>query len=355
MTLTVDIERDLPGFSLRVSFACRENTLGLLGSSGSGKSMTLRCIAGLDKPTRGRIVLGERVLYDSEAGINLPPQERKVGFLFQNYALFPHLTVAGNIAMGLRGMEKQQRKKTVKEMIARVKLDGLEDRFPRQLSGGQQQRVALARALVLQPQVLLLDEPFSALDNHLRSEMEQELKDLLNNFYGSSVFVTHNLEEAYRLCPDLLILEDGKVIARGSREDIFNRPPNLATARITGCQNLSRIRIREDNTVEALDWGCVLHVTADNIIKGARYAGIFSRHIHPAGKDDLDNAVHCRVINVIESPHQVTLSVKPVGRETNNVSCLKLSIPNEEWCRIASQSSEELTICLPAERVFLTY
>jgi ABC-type sulfate/molybdate transport systems ATPase subunit len=354
MALTVNIERDLPGFQLRVSFICRDSTLGLLGRSGSGKSMTLRCIAGLDKPTRGRIVLGERVLYDSEAGINLPPQERKVGFLFQNYALFPHLTAAGNIAMGLRGIEKKKQEKIIKEMISRVKLNGLEGRYPRQLSGGQQQRVALARALAPRPQVLLLDEPFSALDNHLRSEMEQELKDLLNNFYGSSVFVTHNLEEAYRLCPNLVILEDGKVIASGPREDIFNRPPNLATARITGCQNLSRIRVRQDNTVEALDWGCFLRITADNMVERANYVGIYSRYIRPAGKDDHVNIVHCRVINVIESPHQVTLSVKPTGGETNNTHLLKLSISNEEWSRIASQSPDGLKICLPPERVFLT-
>ncbi|NLX90150.1 MAG: sulfate/molybdate ABC transporter ATP-binding protein [Firmicutes bacterium] len=355
MVLAVDIERDLPGFQLRVSFTCGESTLGLLGSSGSGKSMTLRCIAGLDRPTRGRITLGKRVLFDSAAGINLPPQQRRVGFLFQNYALFPHLTVAGNIAMGLRGMERQKREKIVKEMISRVKLDGLENRYPRQLSGGQQQRVALARALVLQPEVLLLDEPFSALDNHLRSEMEQELKVLLNNFSGSSVFVTHNLEEAYRLCPNLLILEDGKVIASGSREDIFNKPPNLSTARITGCQNLSKIRVLQDNTVEALDWGCFLRITADNMLEGASYAGISSRHIRPAGKDDHVNTVHCRIFDVIESPHQVTLSVKPTGRETNNISFLKLSISNEEWRRIALQNPEELKICLPPERVFLTF
>ncbi len=355
MALTVDIEKKLPGFSLRVSFDCREKTLGLLGGSGSGKSMTLRCIAGLDRPTGGRITLGERVLFDSAANINLPPQQRRVGFLFQNYALFPHLTVFGNIAMGLRGMKKQEQEKIIKEMVAKVKLDGLEERYPRQLSGGQQQRVALARALVLQPQVLLLDEPFSALDNHLRGEMEQELKDLLQNYDGSSVFVTHNLEEAYRLCPDLLILEDGEVIAGGPREEIFNRPPNLATARITGCQNLSRIRIGRGNTVEALDWDCVLHISGDNMFKDACYAGISSRHIRPAGKDDRVNALHCRIINVIESPYQVILSVKPAGRETNNLSCFQLSIPNEEWNSLASQNPGELRICLPPEKIFLTF
>ena len=358
MTLTVDIERDLPDFSLRVSFTCRGKTLGLLGSSGSGKSMTLRCIAGLDRPSRGRITLGERVLFDSEAGINLPPQQRRAGFLFQNYALFPHLTVAGNIAMGLRGMEKQEQEKIVKEMITMVKLDGLEDRFPRQLSGGQQQRVALARALALRPQMLLLDEPFSALDSHLRNEMEHELKLLLNSFTGSSVFVTHNLEEAYRLCPDLLLLEDGKVIASGPREEIFDRPPNVAAARLTGCRNLSRIKVLPNNTVEALDWGCLLRISADNMIEKADYAGISSRHIRPAGKDDLINTVFCRVVNVIESPSQTTLIVKLVGSETNNKTCLELSLPKEEWQQIAAQhlpSPDVLKLYLPPERIFLTF
>ncbi len=357
MTLAVDIERNLPGFRLRVSFACRRETLGLLGSSGSGKSMTLRCIAGLDRPTRGRITLGQQVWFDSEEGINLPPQQRKVGFLFQNYALFPHLTIAGNIAIGLRGMEKKRKQIIIKEMIAKVKLDGLEERYPHQLSGGQQQRAALARALALQPQVLLLDEPFSALDNHLRSEMEQELAVLLSTFGGSSVYVTHNLEEAYRLCPDLLILDDGKVIAEGPREDIFNRPPNPAAARITGCHNLSRVKVLPDNTVEALDWGCFLQVMAENMLEKACHVGISSHHIRPAGKDDLINTVPCRVINIMESPHQVTVDVKLVNHERNNKTCLKLSLSKEKWLQISSPGSvpEVLKLYFPPERVFLTF
>lgn len=221
MTLSVDIVKKLPDFQLKVAFSCRGSTVGLLGCSGSGKSMTLRCIAGLDRPTSGRIVVGRQVLFDSAAGIDLPPQQRRVGFLFQDYALFPHLTVAGNIALGLWGVDRKSRQNTVREMVALVKMEGLQNRYPHQLSGGQQQRVALARALALKPQVMLLDEPFSALDYYLRGEMEQELAALLDSYDGAAVFVTHNLEEAYRLCPEILVLDNGMVIAAGSRDVVF--------------------------------------------------------------------------------------------------------------------------------------
>jgi molybdate transport system ATP-binding protein len=353
MILAVDIEKDWPGFQLCVSFNCQGDTLGLLGCSGSGKSLTLRCIAGLERPTRGRITLGGQVLFDSEKGINLPPQQRRIGFLFQNYALFPHLSVSGNIAMGLRGVEKKKQESVIREMMALVKLDGLEGRYPHQLSGGQQQRAALARALALKPQILLLDEPFSALDNHLRGEMEQELSTLLSTYSGSAVFVTHNLEEAYRLCPELLIIEKGKVIAAGLREDIFNSPPTLAAARITGCQNLSRVRVLSDDTVEALDWGCLLQVPAEKISSWPSNAGIYSHHIRLAGRADTVNTVDSRVISVMESPHHVTIKVQLVRKATNE-GCIKIAMSKEKWRYISSQSSPLLKICLPPERVFFT-
>ncbi|HEY9740953.1 MAG TPA: molybdate ABC transporter permease subunit, partial [Coleofasciculaceae cyanobacterium] len=174
--LFVDIQKQLPGFLLDVSFSTDEQVLGLLGASGAGKSMILRCIAGIEIPTKGRIVLNGRVLFDSEKGINIPSRDRHIGFLFQNYALFPHLSVAQNIAFGLpKGTSALTIKQQVEAQLAAVQLQGYESRYPRELSGGQQQRVALARALASQPEALLLDEPFSALDTHLRSQLEQQL------------------------------------------------------------------------------------------------------------------------------------------------------------------------------------
>ena len=189
MSLYVDIEKDLSSFKLKVEIKQEKGTLGFLGESGSGKSMTLKCIAGLEKPTRGKIVLNDRVLFDSEKKINLSTQDRKVGFLFQNYALFPHMTVSQNIELGLLKLSKSEKKEIVARYLDILKLNGFEGRYPWQLSGGQQQRVALARALATSPDILLLDEPFSALDHHLRSNMEKELMNMLKDYKGDILFV----------------------------------------------------------------------------------------------------------------------------------------------------------------------
>ncbi len=354
MTLSVHIKKKLPGFQLDISFNSQEGVLGLLGPSGSGKSMTLRCIAGLQKPDGGRISIGGQVLYDSEQGINLPPQQRKIGFLFQNYALFPHLTVKGNIAMGLRGLPEKERKKIMGETVALVKLEELAERYPHQLSGGQQQRAALARALAPRPRVLLLDEPFSALDNHLRGEMEQELALLLGAFPGTAVYVTHQLDEAYRLCPELLILGNGRVNAAGPREALFNNPPSLAVARIMGCQNLSRIRQHPDGKVEALDWGCLLQLPAEKVIANMNHAGIYGNHIRLAGKRDKVNLMDCQVLEAIESPHHVTINVKSANGKLDNQACIKLVWPKEQWRQLGLQKGQLLKLCLPPERLFLT-
>jgi molybdate transport system ATP-binding protein len=354
MALSVDIIKNLPGFQLAVSVHFQGGILGLLGPSGSGKSMTLRCIAGLQTPDKGRIAIGGQVLYDAEKGINLPPQQRKVGFLFQNYALFPHLTVKENISLGLRGIKEKEKNNIIREMVTLVKLEGLAERYPHQLSGGQQQRVALARALAPRPRVLLLDEPFSALDNHLRGEMEQELSALLKTFPGTAIFVTHKLDEAYRLCPELIILGNGKVKASGHREAIFSNPPNLAVARMMGCQNLSRIRSRSNGTLEALDWGCLLRLPAKKVRPGAEHVGIYSNYIRLAGENDNINNLNCRVLKIIESPHYVTLDVRPANRAPANQGCIKITWPKEKWRRLGLQKDQILKLYLPPERLFLT-
>ena len=234
MSLEVAVEKNIPGFRLAVEFTANGAPLGLLGPSGSGKSMTLRAIAGLDAPDRGRIVLHGRVLFDSEKRINVPARDRRIGFLFQNYALFPHLTVAQNIAFGLRHLTGPEQDRRVELHLAAARLEGLGGRFPGTLSGGEQQRVALARALAVQPEALLLDEPFSALDTHLRGALERQLRDTLETFQGSTLFVSHNLEEAYRVCGELIVLDRGSVAAHGPKEEIFRHPPTLEVARVTG-------------------------------------------------------------------------------------------------------------------------
>ena len=169
MSLYVDIEKDLGSFCLKAKFEAGDESIALLGASGCGKSMTLKCIAGIETPDRGRIVVDDVVLFDSEKKINLTPQQRRTGLLFQNYALFPNMTVYKNICAGARReRDSQKRNRMIQSIMENFGLTELADRYPHQLSGGQQQRVALARILVSSPRILLLDEPFSALDSHLR-------------------------------------------------------------------------------------------------------------------------------------------------------------------------------------------
>jgi molybdate transport system permease protein len=331
MKLIVDIQKQLPHYDLEVSFSVEGETLGLLGSSGSGKSMTLRCIAGIETPTQGTIVLNDRILYDSHKGINLPSRDRKVGFLFQHYALFPHLTVAQNVAYGLRGLSKQATHRRVVEHLEQVQLLGFSDRYPHQLSGGQQQRVALARALATQPDVLLLDEPFSALDTHLRSELEKQLIKTLSSYKGLTLFVSHNLEEAYRVCQKLLVVDQGKVAAAGDKQAIFDRPGTLAVAQLTGCKNYSCIQPIDHHTVHALDWNCTLQTT-DLISPLHTHIGIRAHQIAFVDTLDHPNTFPAWVVWTSETPHRMTLYLKlgepPIDTDDYH---LQAEVFKEKW------------------------
>ena len=313
MSLEVAIEKKVQDFQLAVEFTADGAPLGLLGSSGSGKTMTLRAIAGLETPDRGRIALHGRVLFDSERGINVPARARRVGLLFQNFALFPHLTVAENVAFGLRGLAADERARRVERQLAAAHVDGLGNRYPATLSGGEQQRVALARALAVEPAALLLDEPFSALDTHLRSALERHLRDTLDSYKGSALFVSHNLEEAYRVCGDLVVLANGKVAARGTKDEVFRHPPTLDVARLTGCKNISRARRAADGRIEALGWDCALRV-AQPFAKTPAHIAIRAHHVRvrPAGRDapeNRENTFSCWLAAMTETPFRVTLDL----------------------------------------------
>lgn len=352
MALYADIEKNLPGFKLKVSFTAAENTLGLLGASGSGKTMTLRCIAGLITPDRGKIVLNGRVLFDAEKGINLPSRKRKVGYLFQNYALFPHLSVQQNISFGLRNLPKQEQNKRLAAALEMMNLNGLVKRYPRELSGGQQQRVALARALVPEPEVLLLDEPFSALDGNLRSQLEEQLLETLEKYRGCTLYITHNLEEAYRICTELLLLEEGRIAASGRKAELFERPPNSVAARLTGCKNLSRARAITTDTVEALDWGCRLQVAPPLPTKLAQI-GIREHHLSFVTDKMLTNTFPCRPKNVTESPHTVTLTLRLDGAHNHPAHALQALLDKDLWETLRKQPYPWLVRLEPA-KLFLT-
>ena len=305
LELVVNIQKQLADFYLDVSFTADRAPLGLLGASGAGKSLILRCIAGLETPDRGQIILNGRVLYDSSKKINLPPRDRACGFLFQNYALFPHLTVAENIAFGMPIPPNQQE---IARYLATVDLLGMENRYPRELSGGQQQRVALARAKASQASILLLDEPFSALDIHLRDSQVQLLNDNLLHYTGITLFVTHNLEEAYRVCKRLLVIDRGKAIAIGKKDDIFNHPPNLTTARLIGCKNFSRAVAISDRHIKAIDWDCILEVSQP-IPESLSYVGIHPHQIVFSNCKTV-NTFPCWLASTSETQHHITFYLK---------------------------------------------
>ena len=257
MSISVNIEKSFRGFTLKVQFETTDLSTGILGASGSGKSMTLRCIAGIETPDRGKIVIHGKTVFDSEEKINLKPQERQVGYLFQNYALFPTMTVRDNIRCGFRG-EKKLRDEKVQDFICRYHLEGLENRYPSQLSGGQQQRVALARMMIGEPEVILLDEPFSALDGFLKDVLQKDMQDFLKEYTGDMIMVTHSRDEAFRFCRNLMLLKEGKTLIFGDTRKLFEQPELLEAARLTGCKNHSRIERLGDYELFALDWGVAL-------------------------------------------------------------------------------------------------
>lgn len=336
--LFVDIHSSFPSFFLDVSFSTSNQVLGLLGASGAGKSMILRCIAGIETPASGRIVLNGRVLFDSKRGINIPSRYRRIGFLFQNYALFPHLTVAQNIAFGLpKSRSALAIKQEVETQLIAVQLEGYANRYPRELSGGQQQRVALARALASQPEALLLDEPFSALDTHLRSQIEQQLIASIETYEGSALFVTHNLEEAYRVCQDLLVLEQGKAIAYNSKQNIFERPNTVSVAQLTGCKNFSRTIIKSSQQIKAIDWDCTLQVIepVSNLIS---HVGIRAHQLTFTDDVNQENTFPCWLVKTSETPHRMTIYLK-LNSSPNSIQDyhLQAEVFKEKWESLKDQ------------------
>ena len=254
MAVTVKIQRKLDNFLLDINFHSDSRRIGILGASGCGKSMTLKSIAGIELPDEGHIELEGRTLFDKTEKINLKPQMRNVGYLFQNYALFPTMTVEKNIAAGLKGT-KQEKEARVREMSDKFRLQGLEKRLPGQLSGGQQQRVALARIMAYEPDMILLDEPFSALDMYLKDQLQRELAEMLSDYEGTVIMVSHNRDEVYRFSEELLVIDQGKIAVSGKTKEIFQNPVSKEAAHLTWCENFSKARRIDSHTIEAEDWG----------------------------------------------------------------------------------------------------
>jgi len=273
LKLSVKFKKQLKNFELNMDFSLNNEILGILGTSGCGKSMTLKNIAGIITPDMGEISLDSNYFYNSSKNINLSPQDRKVGYLFQNYALFPNMTVEENIGIGLLKAKKELREAKIKEMIELFQLQGLEKIYPEKLSGGQQQRVALARILAYNPDVLLLDEPFSALDAHLKIELRFQLKKILENFRGICIIVSHDKDDLIFLAKNLMIINDGAILSQGKTVEILNNPINYHTAVLVGIKKISSIKKISENKIFAINWNIEVEFS-DKISDNIKYIGL---------------------------------------------------------------------------------
>lgn len=308
MGLQVEIRKELSGFTLEVAFRSENGVLGLLGGSGSGKSMTLKCIAGLLRPDEGHIELDGKVLFDSASRICLAPQRRNTGYLFQNYALFPNMTVARNILCGYKGEEGQRE---LQRMLERFQLSGMEARYPHQLSGGQQQRVALARMMISRPQVLMLDEPFSALDAYLREEMQLEVSRMLEEYQGITLLVSHDRDEIYRLSDRIAVYDGGRIVRIGNKQEVFLHPQTWSAAIMTGCKNVFPAYACGEAAVTIPDWGTTLH-TSEKVDASVAAVGVRAHYFEVVEREG-ENTLVCTIQSVVEGPFETIVYLFPVG------------------------------------------
>jgi len=353
MSLSVSIKKRFKGFNLDVNFETSGEYLGILGASGSGKSMTLKCIAGVETPDEGRIVLNGRVLFDSDKKINVRPQVRNVGYLFQNYALFPNMTAEENIGAGLK-LPKKEKKIKINELIKSFQLEGLEYKYPSQLSGGQQQRVALARIFAYDPEILLLDEPFSALDSYLKEQLQTEVLEMLQLYKGEVLMVTHSRDEVYKFCKNIVITDKGSSVLLGDTKEIFKKPKLLSAARLAGCENISKCEVLSSHSVKAVDWDILLE-TKETLPQNINYVGICAHTFKIVDNDDNkeeQNIVVCKINKIVEGVFEYTILVENENSEQkNNNSTIWLKVRKEEWDN--KKSKGNLYLRIPEDAILI--
>ncbi len=310
MSISIDIQKKIETFQLNIKFKSDAKRIGVLGASGCGKSMTLKCIAGIEVPDTGFVEIDGRVLFDKEKKINEKVQNRNVGYLFQNYALFPTMTVEQNIAVGVEGREKkhqkltkEERRKKIQELVKMFRLEGMEKKLPGELSGGQQQRVALARIFAYEPEVILLDEPFAALDMFLKNRLQQELLEMLADYEGTVIMVSHSRDEIYRFSEEVLVIDDGASVISGKTKEIFQNPQKIEAAKLTGCKNFSAVRRIDVHHLEVLDWGISLEFQQE-IPAGVHYIGYRAHEFEPVWDEVGVNSIRVEVESMGELPFE---------------------------------------------------
>ncbi|MPZ50662.1 MAG: ATP-binding cassette domain-containing protein, partial [Dehalococcoidia bacterium] len=326
-----------------------------LGPSGAGKSLTLKAIAGLMKPDRGRIELPGGVGFDSEQGIDLTPQARNTGYVVQDLALFPHLSVAENIGFGLHGRPREEQRQRVAELVELLGLEGLESRLPGAISGGQQQRVALGRALAARPSLLLLDEPFSALDAPVRTALRREVARLRRQLGLTAVFVTHDLQEAYALADKIALYDAGSVVQYGARDEVFRRPVSVRAARLLDARNIieGRVVARTEAFTEVQTPWFRARATADGSFEVGDAAALVVRpeHVILLRRDrphanDLDTTLDVEIIEELASANSHRLYLRVVGEDGPAECVIEADVPAHPYEVIGVAESREWRVAL---------
>lgn len=366
MTIEVDIEKKFygrkgqrkrgqdPTFSMHCSFDAGSDFMVLFGSSGSGKSTALRCLAGLETPDSGSIRINGTVYFDSRKKINLPPQKRRIGYMFQENTLFPHMTVRQNIAFGLKGLNAREKAARVNEMLDLVGLRELEAAYPEELSGGQKQKVSLVRALAPAPDVLLLDEPFSALDTVVRLRLRKELKAIQKRLKVPVIFITHDPVEAFTMADRMVVFDNGHVQQLGSPEEIFYNPRTRYVAELVGFSNLFDDAVVERHG-EASEctflWSLGTEITApyirrmagDKVSWGIRPENIElveKENVHRIEKEERKNLLSGVIRNVVNKGSSRVMSLKL--KESDAV--LKVEITNHIFNTLKIGTGDECLV-----------
>lgn len=312
-----------------IKFEIDNSTLALLGPSGCGKSMTLKCIAGIESPDEGEIILNGKTLFNSKKKINIAPQYRKVGLLFQSYALFPNMNLKENIIMGIP-KHKYNKEKIAQEVIRDFSLQGLEKNYPHQLSGGQQQRVALARMIVNEPEILMLDEPFSALDEYLKWQIERELMDIISKHRGEIIYVSHNKDEVFRISDTIAVINNGSIEEIDDKSNLFKHPKSIFSATLAGYKNISRAKKIDNHRILAIDWD--IELKCKDVRDDIKYISIQEQNIHISHDIKVTNTFKLHVVDIVENINS-NIYILSNNKRSNSHIYMEMSKKNQDYLK----------------------
>lgn len=305
MIIKANISSKLDKFNAKFSFESSSDRIGILGESGAGKSLLLKFLAGIYNPDKGEIWLDDKCLYSTEKKINVKPQDRNIAYMFQNYALFPTMSVRQNIEIVVKGT-KEEKKEKADKLLKKFHIQELAGRKPGELSGGQQQRVALARVLAYEPAIILLDEPFSALDQGLKEILQLELENMLKDYAGKVIMVSHSMEELYKFSNELVVVSDGKIVEKGNKQELFHSPKTVKAARLIGINNILKVKPIEKNQIKLVNWDLSIEVLKRDV-NNISSIGIRDEGFIPIWEKDYQgtNIIDIKVVDIYESMNQV--------------------------------------------------